>query len=608
MKYRNLPDLFFKKADRKSSETLLRYKNRHHLPFESITWKESAEIIEDITYGLKAIEAKASSNIALLAETCHEWLLCDLGILSYGAATVPIYHSSTKDTVQYIVNHAEVEIIFVRNKIQLQKIRSLWSEMPQLRYVIVMQDKGDIPTNDPKILTLNDLIKLGDEERKHYPDFVEKRRNEIQLEDIASIIYTSGTTGTPKGVVLTHKNILTAAMSFYQYVPLEDNWNLLSFLPLAHVFERVCGQFYGLDQGLVFTYCDKPERLPGMLKESKANIMMVVPRMLEKIHARIMQKVGESGFIKKTLFHKALETSLEYMRKKVHKEEIPKYLLVAHQIAQKTVLSKIKEAVAPDIEVFVVGGAPFSEELNYFYLALGFTVIEGYGLTETSAPITVNPMWGIKPGTVGVPFTHFEVKITEEGEIACKGPAVFQGYYKNEEETKEVIRDGWFYTGDLGKFDEDGYLKITGRKKDLIITAAGKNVSPSRVESKLLESQFLNQVIVLGDQEKYLAALVVIDELEVRKYFSEKNIEIPKTNPNWEQIPEVKELLSKEIEKHSQELASFEQIKAFAILDKELTIESGELTPTLKVKRNVVRKNYADLIKPLFNLSKKSRA
>jgi long-chain acyl-CoA synthetase len=325
--------------------------------------------------------------------------------------------------------------------------------------------------------------------------------------------------------------------------------------------------------------------------------------MLEKIHAKIMLEVSKNNPLAQKAFHTALDIGIEYVKKKQKREPISWELELKFSIAYKTILGKIKAKLAPNLKIFVVGGAPFSIDLSYFFLALGFTVIEGYGLTETSAPITVNPPWANKPGTVGIPFKHFDVKIAEDGEIIVRGDSVFKEYYKDPEGTAEVIIDGWFHTGDLGSFDEEGYLRITGRKKDIIITAGGKNISPTRVESEILQSKYLSQAVVLGDQEKYLAALVVINEGEVREYLRSKNISI-KPEVKLHEMPEVYKLIEDEIEVHNRDLDRYERIKTFYILEHELTIESGELTPTLKVKRNVVRARYPHIIKPLFNKPK----
>ena len=582
------------------NKVLIHYKTRMNQPFIDITWKATRQKIEEIAAGMHKLGINHGDTVGLLSATNHHWLACDFAILSLGAVTVPLYHNATSESVQYIVNHCAAKVTIVRNKIQLQKLRACWDCIPNLQYVIVMEDRGDIPSNDPRILTLDEVQNIGREELKKSPMLIRDKIPMIQANDMASIIYTSGTTGTPKGVVLTHKNILIAALSFYQYVPLEEGFKLLSFLPLAHVFERIASEFYGIDQGCIFSYCERVEDLPKMLIETDCNLINVVPRLLEKIHAKILNKVSSQSPFKQKIFHTALNIGLEYARKKANKEVIPWDLELKYNIAFKGILGKIKQQLAPSLKIFVVGGAPFSKELNLFYMALGFTVVEGYGLTETSAPISVNPPWANKPGTVGIPFKHFDVKIAEDGEIICRGDSVFKEYYKDPEATNAVIIDGWFHTGDLGSFDEEGYLSITGRKKDLIITASGKNVSPTRIEESILKSKYISQAVILGDKEKYLASLIVLEESEVMNWLEKEKITLD-TDKNINDNEKIRELIIFEIAQHTRHLDRHEQIKAFHILDEELTIDGGELTPTLKVKRNVVREKYADIIKPLFN-------
>jgi long-chain acyl-CoA synthetase len=589
MKYKNLPDLFFRRAEKYGDKVLIRYKTRLHLPFSEISWDQVKTQVEEIAMGLSSLGVKRGDKVGLLASTCHYWLACDFGILSIGACTVPLYHSSTPENVRYIVDHAELEIVFVRDKIQLQKLRATWDLLPKLRYAIVMSDRGDLPTNDPKILTLDELLQIGHSKRIKSPNAVRDTVQSIELKDLASIIYTSGTTGEPKGVTLTHKNFLVAALSFYQYVPLEEGFNMLSFLPLAHVFERVASEIYGIDQGVIFTYCERVEDLPTIITDSHCNIMCVVPRLLEKIYEKVMSGTKSMNPASTLIFEEAIKAGVDYMKRKVHKETIDNTLELRYKLARRLVLNKIKNKIAPHLKYFIVGGAPFSEDLAYFFLAIGFNVLEGYGLTETTAPISVNPVWDNRPGTVGIPFSHFEVKTAEDEEILCRGGALFQGYYKNPQATAEAIdSEGWFHTGDLGSIDADGYLRITGRKKDLIITAGGKNIAPTKVENTLLQSKYISQAVVFGDKEKYLAALLVLNTHEVEKWLTE--------NKNQE----IKSLVESEIEICNRDLASYEQIKTFAILNHELTIDGGELTPTHKVKRNIVRQKYDDLIRPLF--------
>jgi long-chain acyl-CoA synthetase len=599
MKYKSLAELFLTKAQRFGEKVLVRYFKRPQRELQELTWIEILEKIEKVSLGLERLGAKPKENIGLLAITCHDWLVCDFAILCLGACTVPLYHNSSAETIEHITIHASLRYVLVRNKIQLQKLRANFHKFPLLEYVIVMEDKGDIPRNEPKIITLEDVIRIGEQEKKKHPDKFRENIQAIQLDDLATIIYTSGTTGVPKGVPLTHKNVLIAALSFFEYVPLGEQHVQLTFLPLAHVFERICGQIYGIDQGVIFTYCEQPEQIPYLLKNADITMMLVVPRILEKIYAKVMNEIAKQPEMLRKTIRAAIDFGVEFQKKKVNKKPVTFLENLAYSVAKSTILNKIKQNIAPKLSIFVTGGAPLSSEISFFFEALGITVLEGYGLTETTAPLTVNPLLANKPGTVGIPFGHFKLKIADDGEIICQGAALFQGYYKDEQATHEAIIDGWFHTGDLGEFDQDGYLKIVGRKKDLLITAGGKNIAPSHIEHKLMQSDFINQIVVVGDRERYLAALIVPDRDMVFKWAKENNITIDFTKP-LQDSNELIQQLEKEIYKFGAELASYESVKKFALLDHELTIDSGELTPTLKVKRKFVMEKYADKIRELF--------
>lgn len=599
MKYKSLAELFLTKAQRFGEKVLVRYFKRPQRELQELTWIEILEKIEKVSLGLERLGAKPKENIGLLSITCHDWLVCDFAILCLGACTVPLYHNSSAETIEHITIHASLRYVLVRNKIQLQKLRANFHKFPLLEYVIVMEDKGDIPRNEPKIITLDDVIRIGEQEKKKHPDKFRENIKAIQLDDLATIIYTSGTTGIPKGVPLTHKNVLIAALSFFEYVPLGEQHVQLTFLPLAHVFERICGQIYGIDQGVIFTYCEQPEQIPYLLKNADITMMLVVPRILEKIYAKVMNEIAKQPEMLRKTIRTAIDFGVEFQKKKANKKPVTFLENLAYSVAKSTILNKIKQNIAPKLSIFVTGGAPLSSEISFFFEALGITVLEGYGLTETTAPLTVNPLLANKPGTVGIPFGHFKLKIADDGEIICQGAALFQGYYKDEEATREAIINGWFHTGDLGEFDQDGYLKIVGRKKDLLITAGGKNIAPSHIEHKLMQSDFISQIVVVGDRERYLAALIVPDRDVVFKWAKENNITIDFTKP-LQDSNELIQQLEKEIYKFSVELAGYESVKKFALLDHELTIDSGELTPTLKVKRKFVMEKYADKIKELF--------
>jgi len=599
MKYQSLAELFLTKALRFGEKTLVRYYKRPQIEIKELTWIQVLDKVEKLSLGLERLGAKSKENIGLLSITCHDWLVCDLAILCLGACTVPLYHNSSEETIEHITIHAGLRYVFVRNKIQLQKLRANFHKFPFLEYVIVMEDRGDIPKNEPKIITLDDLLRIGEHEKKKFPERFRENIQGVQSSDLATIIYTSGTTGIPKGVPLTHKNVLIAALSFFEYVPLGEDCVQLTFLPLAHVFERVCGQFYGIDQGVTFTYCEHAELIPHLLKNTNITMMLVVPRILEKIYSKVMSEIAKQPEMLRNTIRAAIDFGINIQKKKTAKQQIDFLENLAYSSAKSLILNKLKQKIAPDLNLFVTGGAPLNPEISFFFEAIGITVLEGYGLTETTAPLTVNPLLANKPGTVGIPFGHFKVKLADDGEIVCQGAALFQGYYKDEESSKAAIIDGWFHTGDLGQFDSEGYLKIVGRKKDLLITAGGKNIAPSHIEHKLMQSDFINQVVVLGDRERYLAALIVPEKEAVLKWAKENNINLDLSKP-LQDSPDLIKLIEKEIYRLSFDLASYETVKKFALLDHELSIDAGELTPTLKVRRNVVTEKYADLIKSLF--------
>ncbi|NBV99690.1 MAG: hypothetical protein EBR67_09345 [Proteobacteria bacterium] len=457
MKYKSLAELFLTKAQRFGEKVLVRYFKRPQRELQELTWIEVLEKVEKVSLGLERLGAKPKENIGLLAITCHDWLVCDFAILCMGACTVPLYHNSSEETIEHITIHASLRYVLVRNKIQLQKLRANFHKFPLLEYVIVIEDKGDIPRNEPKIITLDDVIRIGEQEKKKHPDKFRENIKAIQPDDLATIIYTSGTTGIPKGVPLTHKNVLIAALSFFEYVPLGEQHVQLTFLPLAHVFERICGQIYGIDQGVIFTYSEQAEQIPYLLKNADITMMLVVPRILEKIYAKVMNEISKQPEMVRKTIRAAIDFGVEFQKKRANKKPVTFLENLAYSVAKSTILNKIKQNIAPKLSIFLTGGAPLSSEISFFFEALGITVLEGYGLTETTAPLTANPLLANKPGTVGIPFGHFKVKIADDGEIICQGAALFQGYYKDGKRENEY--KSWYPTGQLLEhmiYDKDG--------------------------------------------------------------------------------------------------------------------------------------------------------
>ena len=600
---RNLAELFIQKAKENKNKVAIEYRLRRNEPYRTISWAHFSVIVQEVIYGLRALGLKKGDNIAILSGTRYEWSICDLAILSCGGVVVPIYPTLGEEAVNYILNNSECKIIILEDKGQLQKIRAQWHNLPNIKYAIVIEDLGDLPENDPRILSLRRLKDIGKLNFSKDPELMKNCIQNVGIDDVCTIIYTSGTTGLPKGVVLTHKNILSVLSVLPKHLPLKKSDKFLSFLPLSHVFERVGGLHYAISSGITVCYCSNVDQIASALKDSKATVMLLVPRILEKIHAKLKHQFESLPESKKKLFDMAFSIGA----KKITSRKNIIYLFL-NFIADRLVFKEIRKKLAPKLRCFISGGAPLSKEIAEFFWIIGMPVLEGYGLTETSAPLAVNSIRENKLGTVGKPLSNVEVKIDKDGEILIKGPTVFSSYYKNENATKEAFLNGWFKTGDIGIIDEDGFLKITDRKKDIIVNSAGKNISPQNIENALKASSYISNVVVIGDRRKYLSALVTLEINSVINVLGKKNVLLDgkgkgEGKGKIEEMvknPEVIRLIDEEIKLKTALFADYEQIRRFAILPEEFTIESGEITPTLKVKRKYVEEKYKDVINAMY--------
>ncbi len=594
MQARNIPELFLNQANSHLNEVAFEYRLRRNVPFSQLTWSSVIRTINEVCIGLKVLGLEKKDKVAILSATRYEWTITDLAVLSLGGIVVPIYPSLGDEAVNYILNNSESKFIFLEDKGQLQKVRSQWDKLSFIKNTIVFSDLGDLPKYDNRIITFKDLKDKGKLNLSKGPFSLEHSIKDINKTDVASIIYTSGTTGNPKGVIITHDNILNVVDSINKVMPLESSDKFLSFLPLSHVFERVGGMYFALSKAATISYCSNVEHIAQSLKDSNATIMLVVPRLLEKIYSKIKNSIKTKTGAQKKLIDWAFRVGKEF-----YSEDSKKNASLKSQyfIADKLVFSKIRANLAPKLKYFISGGAPLSREVAEFFYIIGIKILEGYGLTETSAPATVNRLDNFKLGTVGLPLEKVEIKIADDGEILIKGPTVFSAYFKNEEATKNAFVDGWFCTGDIGVIDKDGFLKITDRKKDIIVNSAGKNIAPQNIENSLKMSDFISNAIIIGDKKKFLSALLTLDKDNVVKYVKENDIShsLP-----LEKNPSVIKLISDEIQIKTARLADYEQIRRFTILPNDFSIETGELTPTLKVKRRFVENKYKDLIDSMY--------
>jgi len=595
MKYKSIPEMFFSQVKKYGNRAVQRYKKEDK--WIDISWDQMKEAIEQIGCGLVELGLKQKDNVCLLSENRPEWAHVDFGVISAGGVNVPIYATNTPRQVQYIINDSEVQYIFVSNKPQLNKVMKIKANTPKLKKIIMLDPLETNP--DPNfVITLDMLKKMGSNVKAK--TVFDQRYREIEPDDLLTIIYTSGTTGEPKGVMLTHKNMLSNCGDISDYISITDNFVALSFLPLSHSFERMAGYYAMLFYGATIAYAESIDKVVANMKEIKPYIMVSVPRVYEKMYAKISEGVESGPPIKKKIFYWALDTGKQVMPYKLTDKPIPLILSIKYALAKKLVFKKLKDLFGGRLLFFISGGAPLSKELGEFFYAADIIIIEGYGLTETSPVLTVNPPNAIKFGTAGKPIPNCEIKIAPDGEILAKGPMIMKGYFKKPEATAEAIeKEGWFHTGDIGFMDNEGYLHITDRKKDLIVTAGGKNIAPQPIENILKMNRFVEQVAMIGDKRPYCVALIVPKFDALESYAKQNNI-VYKNRKELVKHPKITELIQNAIDNVNASLAKFETIKKIKILPNEFTQETGELTPTLKVKRRVVMEKYKDIIEELY--------
>lgn len=555
--------------------------------------------VEELSMGLRALGLEKGERVAILSENRPEWALCDLATLCAAAIDVPIYATLTAAQVKYIMEDSQAKVAFVSSVAQARKLAEVRSQLPHLRHVIRIAEDGDFP---PDMLGFEDVRRRGREALAQDPQAVRTRAAEVQPSDLATLIYTSGTTGDPKGVMLLHSNIVsnvTGSREAFSTFGVDDV--ALSFLPLCHIFERMAGYYLMLDAGATICYAESVEAVPANMAEVRPTLMCSVPRLYEKMYSRILEKVAGDPPLRQRIFRWAMSVGREVFRLKVERRSPGPLLRAKHLLADKLAFSKIRARTGGRLRLFVSGGAPLAREINEFFGAVGLQILEGYGLTETSPVITVNRFERFKPGTVGPPIPGVEVKIAADGEILTRGPHVMKGYYNKPQATAEAIdAEGWFHTGDVGQFDADGMLTITDRKKDLIVTSGGKNIAPQPIENVLKTSPLVAEVVMIGDRRHFASALVVPNFEALDKWAREKGIAgVPREE--LLKRPEVVALYEKAIQDLTPHLAQFERIKKVALLPHEFTLEAGELTPTLKVKRRVIEQKYKDVIDRIYD-------
>ncbi len=572
--------------------------------FEKVAgeWKEYKysdvrDIVKKFAAGLASLGLGKDDKVAIQSNNCPRWAFSDYAIASIGAASVTVYPTLISSQIKYIIDNSDTQYVITQDQSQTDKILEFIQDSPKLKGIIAMDNTHDPARN---IISFEHIMELGEKHIKDTGFTLEKASKDVKPNDLLTLIYTSGTTGNPKGVMLSHNNLISNLKAGHKAIDFGPDDTLVSLLPLSHVFERMTGHYTMFSLGTKTYYAESIDTIGENLLEVKPTIVIAVPRVFEKINAKVVDKVSNDPAIRQKIFWWAVGVGGEAAKLLTRGKQPSGMLGFKFKIADKLVFSKLKARVGGNLRFFASGGAPLSKEVGEFFASANIPILEGYGLTETSPIITVNRESLYKFGTVGCLIDKVDVKIADDGEILCKGPNVMLGYYKNPEATAEAIdKDGWFHTGDIGKFDEDNYLMITDRKKSILVTAGGKNIAPAPLELALTSSKYIEQALAIGDTRKFVSALMVPAFEALEEWAKGKNLDYGNRQSLLDHH-EVHALFDAEVAKTMENFSRYEQIKKYALLPNEWTIESGETTPKLSVKRKVVEKNYAKDIEKIY--------
>jgi long-chain acyl-CoA synthetase len=594
MRERTLNRMFLNRIEEGGNS--VRYLVPHEGKWDPMTYREVGSAVREMASGLMALGLSRGDRVAILSGTRVEWCLADIAAILGGFVTVPIYPSSLPDQAGYILGHSEARVVFVEDGMQWNKVAGIWKDLPSLSTVVLFTGPSE---GKEKTIDLARLRSKGIDYAAANPEDFSRRTEEIRPEDDLTLIYTSGTTGPPKGVVTRHSNYVFIVTSSLEAVAIGKGETFLQFLPLAHSLGRL-EHFLTFDSMAISAFARDIQTVGEDLALVRPEIMVSVPRLYEKFYARVLAKVEEDGGLKRVIFHWAIGIGREVSRCHQRKEAVGGFLALKLAVAERLVFRKIRERMGGRFRFAISGGAPLSPEIAEFLHALGVLILEGYGLTENSTVTAVNRYESYKFGTVGMALPGTEIRIAPDGEILVRGPHVFREYFRDPGATREAIdAEGWLHTGDIGELDENGYLRITDRKKDIIVTSGGKNVAPQNVENMLKNDKFVSQAFIYGDRRKYLTALITLSGEDIVKW-AEQN-DIPERDlVLLSRNPRVEAMMRSRVDEINRQLATFEQVKKFVLLGADFTQETGELTPTLKVKRKVVIKKYGNLLDALY--------
>ena len=574
---KTIPEIFFQTAEKFSQKPALLTKESG--VYFSYTFEQVAKKVKIFSQTLLGLGIQKGEKVAILSENRPEWAIADFGIMSIGAITVPLHTTFNPKAISNVLNHSEAKAVVVASTDLLLKILLFQKELPFLEKIIYVEKLNDDlkKVSDKKILNWDDLVAQAE-----FKDFVPKNLNS---EDVCTIIYTSGTTGNPKGVMLSHRNLLENVEAVKRAVPIKTSDLFLSFLPLSHVLERLAGYYVPLLTGASIAYAENIKKLSQNLKETKPTILISVPRIFEKFYDVIQDKIASSSVFKQNLFHWALKRKSSGF---------------SHWLADHLIFKKIRNQLGGRLRLTVSGGASLNKKIAKFFLKIGILILEGYGLTETSPVISVNQENDFKFGTVGKTLDNIKVKISPEKEILIQGPSLMKGYYKDLTETQKAInKDNWFHTGDLGFIDQEGFLTVIGRKKEMLVTSGGKNIWPEVIEKEINHDPYVSQSMVIGHNRKFISALIVPDWGEVKNFLKAKNL-LVKAPEELVKSPEMLDLFRERIELINRNFSHFEDIVRFKLIVDEFSQEREELTPTLKLRRQLIEKHYQQAIEEMY--------
>lgn len=594
MQYQNIYSLFAERVEqyRERDAFFVRAEGR----WKGISWASFERDARAFASALIAFGLNQGGSVAILMGNVPEWPVSDIGTIIAGGVSVGLYPTSSSEQCQYIINHSDAEFVLVDTAAQLKKLLHVRDEMPKVRFVITLDAAAAI--EEKNVISYREFLQLGNEQADATRETLELRAGDAQPHETVMMVYTSGTTGLPKGACLSHRYVINSVESLREVTPFHDSDVAFSYLPYCHVAERISGLYNRLYAGTSAYFVDDPTKLWDYILELKPRMFPSLPRFFEKVHARVVSDLETSPVADRKLFNEVLALGKEISRLREDKAHIPQTLQQEYDAKAQPIIARVKGYFGGRIEFATSGGAPLPREIAEFFDAFGIPILQAYGLTENLC-VAFNREDNYKFGTVGPPMPGCSLKIADDGEILVKSEMMFSGYYKDPDKTAEVFRDGWLLTGDLGELDRDGFLSITGRKKELIVTSTGKNVAPALIENLLKEHHLISHALIYGDGKSYLVALITLNPVETESYAHATNLSYEDFADLTRSAP-VNALVAEIVEKVNARVSSTEAIKKFAILDRDLSIEADEITPTMKIKRRVVTDRYRDLIASLY--------